>query len=559
MLSFLRRRRSVARPAPCHSQLLEPRRLLAGDAPVQPTDTAEAAEVLTAPLVLEDFRPDSDGIGGDFEVDGSVQLPGGQSIEFTADAAVSVESQESTTLISVNLGPVDLDLLGLRLDLQRVALEVAITPGEGQVLGNLLSELLIDDMEAALDSVLEPLNSALGSAFASDSSLIPGLDLNDTVSDLGLSGSDLDTLVGDVSLLSGMSTLDTDRPGEVRAASSTAMPALPDEVRVLSLSIGELDLNLLGLRVQTLEPVDLSVTAQAGSGKLLGNLFVGLSSLLDPLLPTNLPSLPDTGGRSATGPSAADLAADDVVPVLGLTLSDVNLNLLGLDANLNVDLLVGLQTGQGNLLGDLLLRELQQIEQEILASGFAPLEQLLGFLFDGGVAGDAVAGEVASAASAAAPSALVTGSGGSSGMIEPVSILNLSIDELDLDLLGVLIRSEGIDAEVRAEPGPGMLLGNLLGRLLGGLQAPEPPSVEPSSSETPVLADPGGTTSTPNLPTEVEASEPASADVPAQATAVLVQRETDTESAPTDGGGASRPIVVRSLFDDEQSDLLLSV
>ena len=57
---------------------------------------------------------------------------------------------------------------------------------------------------------------------------------------------------------------------------------------------------------------------------------------------------------------------------------------------------------------------------------------------------------------------------------EPLSLLNLSIDSLDLGLLGLLVRSEGISLELSADPGPGRLLGNLVGRLIGGFESPEP-------------------------------------------------------------------------------------
>jgi hypothetical protein len=49
---------------------------------------------------------------------------------------------------------------------------------------------------------------------------------------------------------------------------------------ILNLAVGPLDLDLLGLVVH-LDRVALDVTAEAGSGNLLGNLLCGLSKLLD--------------------------------------------------------------------------------------------------------------------------------------------------------------------------------------------------------------------------------------------------------------------------------------
>ncbi|MGY2874095.1 hypothetical protein ACVW00_001285 [Marmoricola sp. URHA0025 HA25] len=50
---------------------------------------------------------------------------------------------------------------------------------------------------------------------------------------------------------------------------------------VLNLVLGPLDLNILGLRVH-LNQVVLDITAQSGSGQLLGNLLCAVAHLLDP-------------------------------------------------------------------------------------------------------------------------------------------------------------------------------------------------------------------------------------------------------------------------------------
>ena len=60
---------------------------------------------------------------------------------------------------------------------------------------------------------------------------------------------------------------------------------------ILTLTLGPLDLNLLGLRVQ-LNQVDLDITAEQGPGNLLGNLLCAVAGLLDP---------PTTGGGGLGG------------------------------------------------------------------------------------------------------------------------------------------------------------------------------------------------------------------------------------------------------------------
>ena len=50
--------------------------------------------------------------------------------------------------------------------------------------------------------------------------------------------------------------------------------------QILDLTLGPLDLNLLGLLVH-LDQVHLNITAQSGPGNLLGNLLCGVAGLLD--------------------------------------------------------------------------------------------------------------------------------------------------------------------------------------------------------------------------------------------------------------------------------------
>src|SRR5204862_5083842 len=50
--------------------------------------------------------------------------------------------------------------------------------------------------------------------------------------------------------------------------------------QILHLTLGPLDLNLLGLMVH-LDRVVLDITAQSGPGNLLGNLLCGIAGLLD--------------------------------------------------------------------------------------------------------------------------------------------------------------------------------------------------------------------------------------------------------------------------------------
>jgi len=61
-------------------------------------------------------------------------------------------------------------------------------------------------------------------------------------------------------------------------------PGGPISCRILTLDLGPLDLNLLGLRVQ-LNDIHLRITAEPGSGNLLGNLLCAVAHLLDQFPP----------------------------------------------------------------------------------------------------------------------------------------------------------------------------------------------------------------------------------------------------------------------------------
>lgn len=64
------------------------------------------------------------------------------------------------------------------------------------------------------------------------------------------------------------------------ASTTAAAAAAAGSCQILDLTLGPLDLNLLGLVVH-LNQVHLNITAQQGSGNLLGNLLCAVAGLLD--------------------------------------------------------------------------------------------------------------------------------------------------------------------------------------------------------------------------------------------------------------------------------------
>jgi hypothetical protein len=148
-------------------------------------------------------------------------------------------------ILNLSLGPIDLTVLGLNVATSPICLEVTAIPG-----GGLLGDLLCGVANLLSGGATTPeVVAALEQAGTLDRFLNGLTSVLDQVFD--------------------------------RMTSNTANIAATCEI--LSLSLGPLDLNLLGLRVELNDcaagPVTVDITAIPGGG-LLGDLLCGLSNLL---------------------------------------------------------------------------------------------------------------------------------------------------------------------------------------------------------------------------------------------------------------------------------------
>jgi hypothetical protein len=133
------------------------------------------------------------------------------------------------------------------VDTSEICLRITAEPGAGNLLGNLLCDV------ANLLNGGTSLADVLGGLNASDGALLTnGLD------DL------LNGALAEVTDARALSTSTTD---------------------ILTLSLGPVDLNLLGLDVELDNcnngPVTVAISAESGPGNLLGNLLTRLAGLLD--------------------------------------------------------------------------------------------------------------------------------------------------------------------------------------------------------------------------------------------------------------------------------------
>jgi hypothetical protein len=147
---------------------------------------------------------------------------------------------------------------------------------------------------------------------------------------------------------------------------------------ILNLHLDPIHLNLLGLHVDT-SPICLDITAQPGSGNLLGNLLTDIANLLNGGLPlsqtlsslnptqvntltTGLSSLLNSVLSDITSLTGAtpSVTTSGGTSILKLSLGPVHLNLLGLHVNLDncsggpVMVSITAVPGPGNLLGNLI-------------------------------------------------------------------------------------------------------------------------------------------------------------------------------------------------------------
>jgi hypothetical protein len=175
-------------------------------------------------------------------------------LPFTAPLTLTASpnaADPTCPILHLRLNAIHLNLLGLKVDTSNICLDITAQSGPGNLLGNLLCNV------ANLLNSGTPLSTILN----------------------GLSATDLTTLT------SGLTGLLNGAAGQLAGSPAAAPQATPGTCDILHLSLGPVNLNLLGLVVHLDNcangPVTVDVTAQSGPGNLLGNLLCGITHLLD--------------------------------------------------------------------------------------------------------------------------------------------------------------------------------------------------------------------------------------------------------------------------------------
>src|SRR5918911_2600173 len=174
-------------------------------------------------------------------------------------------------ILHLTLGPLDLNLLGLMVHLDRVVLDITAQSGPGNLLGNLLCSIAhLLDRNRPLTGVAAQLNKLIR---------IANLLSNIPVTATGANGVtfrgtfDVQRFVvsnGKLALTGLLNGTLTKADGTTAAVTNelvTLPLAANGTCKILHLELGPLDLNLLGLMVH-LDKVVLDITAQSGPGNL---------------------------------------------------------------------------------------------------------------------------------------------------------------------------------------------------------------------------------------------------------------------------------------------------
>jgi hypothetical protein len=392
-----------------------------------------------------------------------------------SNASSTSSTQAATQILNLHINPIHLNLLGLTVDTSAICLDITAQSGPGNLLGNLLSNI----------SGLLNHGTSLGNILG------------------GLTSTQQSTLT------SGLSSLLNGALGAVNSQSALSGVTASPTGNILHLSLGPVNLNLLGLNVHLDNcangPVTIDVGAQTGPGNLLGNLLSDVSHLLDTganvravdnalsrftqalegqlastiplsitgvsiqngqlvangLLGTEPFTAPLTLANEVTGTTApTSAAAAAATPVLELQLNPIHLNLLGLTVDTSAICLdITAQPGPGNLLGNLLSSisgllnqgtSLGNILGGLTSTQQSTLTNGLGSMLN------TVFADLTAPTAATSVTASPTG-----------NILHLSLGPVNLNLLGLNVHLDNcangpITVDIGAQPGPGNLLGNLL-------------------------------------------------------------------------------------------------
>jgi len=191
-----------------------------------------------------------------------------------ARGMLAAPQQAPCDILTLTLAPIHLDLLGLVVETTEINLVITGEPG---LLGDLLCAIAgLLDNPSGLAQLLNRILALLGGSLNSGSPLT------------GLLPITITRFANQNGQLVAQFFVNGANGTQVGPFVTPAQVIEPPEgtCEVLSLTLGPIDLNLLGLRIQLYgetpeDPITILIYAEPGPGNLLGNLLCGLTGLLD--------------------------------------------------------------------------------------------------------------------------------------------------------------------------------------------------------------------------------------------------------------------------------------
>jgi len=181
---------------------------------------------------------------------------GNQAFNLVGQLLLTQSPGSTTPILDLHLNAIHLNVLGLKVDTSDICLSITASSGQGQLLGNLLT------------GVANLLNTG---------GTLPTLENV-------LAGSNLTGIGNELTQILNQGLTQVFSPTSVNAGGTSVTPSA-GSTSILHLSLGPVDLNLLGLNVHLDNcangPVTVDITAQHGPGQLLGNLLTSVAHLLD--------------------------------------------------------------------------------------------------------------------------------------------------------------------------------------------------------------------------------------------------------------------------------------
>ena len=120
----------------------------------------------TGTFTLQRFVPTADGVAAVGRLTGTLTNAAGQIVSIVRGVTlpVAIDPAAATCdILHLDLGPLDLNLLGLQIDLSRIVLDITAQPGPGNLLGNLLCAVAgLLDNPSGLARLLNQILSILG-------------------------------------------------------------------------------------------------------------------------------------------------------------------------------------------------------------------------------------------------------------------------------------------------------------------------------------------------------------------------------------------------------------